>query len=73
VCLLEEREILSMRNGDQDLRDTIQDHRQVWKRHALDLSPFLRQPVKRQYPANGGGDDGVVSTEVHTGVQAGGP
>lgn len=36
VCLIEEREILSMRNGDQDLRDTIQDHRQVWKRHALE-------------------------------------
>ena len=31
----------------------------------LDLSPFLRQPVKRQYPANGGTEDGIVSTQVH--------
>lgn len=36
VCLLEEDEILRMRRGDEDLRDTIQDHRQVWKRHALE-------------------------------------
>lgn len=43
ICLLEEREILCMRNGDDDLRDTIQDHRQVWKRYALDepFSSFL--------------------------------
>jgi len=31
----------------------------------LDLSPFLRQPVKRQYPANGGMEHGIVSTKVH--------
>ncbi len=36
VCLLEEDEILRMRRGDDDLRDTIQDHRQVWKRYALE-------------------------------------
>jgi hypothetical protein len=32
-----------MKNGDDDLRDTIQDHRQVWKRYALDepFSSFL--------------------------------
>src|SRR5574341_86783 len=43
ICLLEEQEILCMRNGDDDLRDTIQDHRQVWKRYALDepFSSFL--------------------------------
>lgn len=43
VCLLEEDEILRMRRGDLDVRDTIQDHRQVWKRHALDgfASSFL--------------------------------
>ena len=35
VCLLEENEILRMRKGDQDVRDAIQDHRQVWKRYAL--------------------------------------
>lgn len=35
ICLLDEREILSMRRGDHDLRDTIEDHRRVWKRHAL--------------------------------------
>ena len=36
ICLLEEREILLMKKGDEDLRNTIQDHRQVWKRYALD-------------------------------------
>jgi hypothetical protein len=36
ICLLEEHEILRMKNGDPDLRDTIQDARQSWKRHALD-------------------------------------
>lgn len=36
ICLLEERDVLTMRCGDADLRDTIQDHRQVWKRYALD-------------------------------------
>src|SRR4051812_21481791 len=43
ICLLEEHEILCMKNGDDDLRDTIQDHRQVWKRYALDesFSSFL--------------------------------
>lgn len=43
ICLLEEQEILCMKNGDDDLRDTIQDHRQVWKRYALDgpFSSFL--------------------------------
>ena len=35
ICLLDEREILLMRRGDHDLRDTIEDHRRVWKRHAL--------------------------------------
>src|SRR5438270_2460249 len=43
ICLLEEHEILRMKNGDVDLRDTIRDHRQVWKRYALDepFSSFL--------------------------------
>ena len=43
ICLLEEHEILCMKNGDSDLKDTIQDHRQVWKRYALDepFSSFL--------------------------------
>ena len=35
ICLIDEHEILSMRRGDNDLRDTIEDHRRVWKRHAL--------------------------------------
>jgi hypothetical protein len=35
ICPLDERELLSMRRGDHDLRDTIEDHRRVWKRHAL--------------------------------------
>jgi hypothetical protein len=36
ICLLEENEILCMRKGDDDLRDTIQDYRQLWKRYALE-------------------------------------
>ncbi len=38
VCILEEHEILQMRRGDADLRETIQDHRQAWKRYALEGS-----------------------------------
>src|SRR5687767_3488245 len=38
ICLLEEHEILRMKRGDEDLRDTIQDHRQAWKRCALEGS-----------------------------------
>jgi plasmid maintenance system killer protein len=34
-------------------------------RDFLELSPFLRHPVKRQYPANGGMEHGIVSTKVH--------
>lgn len=43
ICLLEENEILGMRRGDDDLRDTIQDYRQLWKRYALEglSSSFL--------------------------------
>ena len=43
ICLLEEHEILRMKRGDDDLRDTIQDYRQVWKRYALEglTSSFL--------------------------------
>lgn len=43
ICLLEEREILQMRDGDKDLADTLQDYRQVWKRHALEglVSSFV--------------------------------
>ena len=43
ICLIEENEILQMRNGDDDLRNTIQDYRQAWKRHALDgfMSSFV--------------------------------
>lgn len=36
ICLLEEREILAMKRGDEDLHDTLQDYRQAWKRHALE-------------------------------------
>ena len=36
ICLLEEHEILRMRRGDPDVVDTLQDHRQVWKRLALE-------------------------------------
>jgi len=49
ICLLEEHEILRMRRGDEDLRDTIQDYRQIWKRHALEglSSSFLILLVSR--------------------------
>jgi hypothetical protein len=35
ICLLEEDEILKMRRGDEDLKETIRDYQKVWKRHAL--------------------------------------
>ncbi|MDX6612850.1 MAG: hypothetical protein QOD75_2036 [Blastocatellia bacterium] len=38
ICMLEEHELLRMKRGDEDLRDTIQDHRQAWKRYALEGS-----------------------------------
>jgi hypothetical protein len=43
ICLLEEHEVLRMSRGDADVSDTIQDHRQVWKRLALEgrVSSFL--------------------------------
>jgi hypothetical protein len=43
ICLLEENEILGMRKGDDDVRDTIQDYRQLWKRYAFEglSSSFL--------------------------------
>ena len=43
ICLLEEQEILAMKAGDADLQDTLQDYRQVWKRHALEglVSSFV--------------------------------
>ena len=33
--MLEEKDILNLKRGDEDLRDTIEDHRKVWKRYAL--------------------------------------
>lgn len=36
ICLIEEDEILRMQGGDTSVMDTIQDHRQVWKRLALE-------------------------------------
>lgn len=49
ICLIEEHEILTMKKGDEDLKDTIQDHRQVWKRYALEglSSSFLVVLVSR--------------------------
>ena len=32
ICLLDEEQILLMKRGDEDIRDTIRDHRSVWKR-----------------------------------------
>ena len=36
ICLLEEHELLRMARGDADVEETLQDHRQVWKRLALE-------------------------------------
>jgi hypothetical protein len=49
ICLLEEQDILRMKRGDPDLRDTIQDYRQAWKRYALEglSSSFLVLLVSR--------------------------
>lgn len=49
ICLLEEQDILRMKRGDADLRETIQDYRQVWKRYALEglTSSFLIVLVSR--------------------------
>jgi hypothetical protein len=43
ICLLEEHEILRMHRGDADVIDTLQDHRQVFKRLALEglVSSFV--------------------------------
>ena len=43
VCLLEDHEILRMQRGDLDVEDTLQDHRQVFKRLALEgrVSSFV--------------------------------
>ena len=43
LCLLEEDEILRMQRGDSDVEDTLQDHRQVFKRLALEgrVSSFV--------------------------------
>jgi len=43
ICLLEEHEILRMQRGDADVMDTLQDHRQVFKRLALEglVSSFI--------------------------------
>jgi hypothetical protein len=35
ICLLDEEQILLMKHGDDDLRETIRDHQKVWKRRAL--------------------------------------
>src|SRR5579859_482577 len=52
-----------IRSGNGD--DTFHYLRCCNRKGNLDLSPFLRQPVKRQYPANGGTEHGIVSTKVH--------
>jgi hypothetical protein len=43
ICLLEEHEILRMQRGDADVMDTLQDHRQAFKRLALEglVSSFI--------------------------------
>ena len=39
-----------------------------WLTNELDLSRFLRQPVKTQNPSNGELSHGIVTQAVHTGV-----
>jgi hypothetical protein len=43
ICLLEDHEVLRMQRGDADVMETLQDHRQVFKRLALDglVSSFV--------------------------------
>jgi len=59
ICLLDETDVLRMRRGDDDLRDTIQDYRQAWKRHALDglSSSFVILLVSRTLVEQEPGDD----------------
>jgi hypothetical protein len=54
VCLLEEHDIISMKRGDDDLRDTIQDYRHLWKRYALEglSSSFVIVLVSRSLVEN---------------------
>jgi hypothetical protein len=58
TCLLEEHETLRMKRGDDDVRETIQDHRQVWKRYALEglSSSFLILLVSRMLVTKEPGD-----------------
>src|SRR5256885_7934393 len=58
ICLLEENEILGMRKGDDDVRDTIQDYRQIWKRYALEglSSSFLIAVVGESLVGEKSGD-----------------
>jgi hypothetical protein len=58
ICLLEEHEIVRMKRGDDDLRDTIQDYRQAWKRYALEgmVSSFLILIVSRSIVTKEPGD-----------------
>lgn len=50
ICLLEEHEILRMQRGDADVMNTLQDHRQVFKRLALEglVSSFIILLTSRQ-------------------------
>src|SRR5215471_18659808 len=41
------------------------------RRHFMDLSGDLRQPVKTQNPSKGELSHGIVEKDVHQGVQAG--
>lgn len=43
----------------------------LWVGQCADLSPFMRQPVETQNPLHGELSHGIVTQEVHQGVQAG--
>jgi hypothetical protein len=57
-------------DGDHDRDDRLGQIKIIRsaKSGEVDLSPFVRQPDKRQYSANGGQAHGIVSTEVHEGI-----
>lgn len=42
ICMLDEQQILTMKRGDDDLRDTIRDHQRVWKRRTSWPELFIR-------------------------------
>src|ERR1019366_1862604 len=62
--LARENQVLSVTHLPQiacfaDHHYSVEKVERAGRTFTLDLSPFLRQPVKRQYPANGGTEHGI--------------